>query len=79
MPDRIEPALALFKAKRPKGPEWLFEVKWDDYRLAIHKSGDNFRVITRGGHKVPFRDEWAGNLEAGLNVSSGWQFRKKKD
>jgi ATP-dependent DNA ligase len=36
MPDRIEPCLALLQAKVPAGPDWLFEVKWDGYRLAVH-------------------------------------------
>ncbi|RUM11258.1 hypothetical protein EFB14_19295 [Rhizobium fabae] len=50
MPDRIELALALLKANPPKGEQRLYEVKWDGYRLAIHKSGDDVRLITRGGH-----------------------------
>ncbi len=50
MPARIEPALALLKAKPPKGPEWAFEVKWDGYRLAIHVESGRVRVLTRGGH-----------------------------
>lgn len=50
MPDRVEPCLALLKTKPPRGPDWLFEVKWDGYRVAVHiKSGD-IRIITRGGH-----------------------------
>ncbi|WP_291654589.1 transposase [Bosea sp. (in: a-proteobacteria)] len=27
--------------------------------------------------EIPSRDKWAGNLEAGLNAGSGWQFDKK--
>ncbi|PSH61751.1 ATP-dependent DNA ligase [Phyllobacterium brassicacearum] len=50
MPDRIEPCLALLKPKPPSGPDWVFEVKWDGYRLAVHAGGDGVRVITRGGH-----------------------------
>lgn len=50
MPDRIEPCLALLKSNAPTGPDWLYEIKWDGYRLAVHKSGDDIRIITRGGH-----------------------------
>jgi bifunctional non-homologous end joining protein LigD len=50
MPERIEPCLALLKPTAPKGPDWLFEVKWDGYRLAIHIDPKGVRVITRGGH-----------------------------
>ncbi|MBB3523055.1 ATP-dependent DNA ligase [Rhizobium sp. BK456] len=33
MPARVEPCLALLKAKPPKGDDWVFEIKWDGYRL----------------------------------------------
>jgi bifunctional non-homologous end joining protein LigD len=50
MPERIEPCLALLKPRPCTGPDWLFEVKWDGYRLAIHVDPKGVRVITRGGH-----------------------------
>jgi bifunctional non-homologous end joining protein LigD len=50
MPERIEPCLALLQSKAPQGPDWAFEVKWDGYRLAVHRGPDGVRVITRGGH-----------------------------
>lgn len=50
MPERVEPCLALLKAKPPKGDEWLFEVKWDGYRIAIHIELGRVRILTRGGH-----------------------------
>jgi bifunctional non-homologous end joining protein LigD len=50
MPERIEPCLALLKPTPPTGPDWLFEVKWDGYRLATHIDSKDVRIITRGGH-----------------------------
>ena len=50
MPSRIEPCLALLKPSLPTGPDWLFEIKWDGYRLAIHVDRGDVRFITRGGH-----------------------------
>lgn len=50
MPSRIEPCLAMLMPKPPEGPAWAFEVKWDGYRLAIHRRADEVRIITRGGH-----------------------------
>lgn len=50
MPERIEPCLALLQSKAPDGPDWAFEVKWDGYRLAVHRDADGLRIITRGGH-----------------------------
>lgn len=50
MPARIEPCLALLKARPPKGPQWTYEVKWDGYRLAVHIEPFGVRILTRGGH-----------------------------
>ncbi|MBZ9775174.1 non-homologous end-joining DNA ligase [Mesorhizobium sp. CO1-1-8] len=50
MPERIEPCLALLQPKVPVGPDWLFEVKWDGYRLAVHIDRQDVRILTRGGH-----------------------------
>ncbi|TBY41608.1 non-homologous end-joining DNA ligase [Rhizobium leguminosarum] len=50
MPARIDPCLALLKARPPKGPQWAFEVKWDGYRLAVHIEPKGVRILTRGGH-----------------------------
>ncbi|AXA44639.1 DNA ligase D, ligase domain (plasmid) [Rhizobium leguminosarum] len=50
MPDRVEPCLALLKAKPPKGDDWVYEIKWDGYRLAIHVEPRGIRILTRGGH-----------------------------
>jgi bifunctional non-homologous end joining protein LigD len=38
---RYEPMLAALAAELPRGPEWLFEPKWDGYRvLAYVREGD---------------------------------------
>jgi bifunctional non-homologous end joining protein LigD len=50
MPARIEPCLALLKQTVPVGDDWLYEVKWDGYRLAIHVEPKAVRIVTRGGH-----------------------------
>lgn len=49
MPLRIEPCLARVKSTPPEGPGWLYEVKWDGYRLAVHRDSAGVRIITRGG------------------------------
>ncbi|MBB3571819.1 non-homologous end-joining DNA ligase [Rhizobium sp. BK491] len=66
MPARIEPALALLKPKPPKGPEWLYEVKWDGYRLAVHVEPDRVRILTRGGH------DWADRFPAIAKEAAGF-------
>jgi bifunctional non-homologous end joining protein LigD len=62
MPDRVEPCLALHKAKPPTGPAWTCEIKWDGYRVAAHIEPQRVRVITRGGHDWTHR--FPGIVEA---------------
>ncbi|QIO64755.1 non-homologous end-joining DNA ligase [Rhizobium leguminosarum] len=50
MPARIEPCLALLKARPPKGDDWVYEIKWDGYRLSVHVEPTGIRILTRGGH-----------------------------
>lgn len=50
MPSRIEPCLALLVPKPPSGSQWAFEIKWDGYRLAVHKDPSGVKILTRGGH-----------------------------
>ncbi|MBY3386429.1 non-homologous end-joining DNA ligase [Rhizobium laguerreae] len=50
MPARIEPCLALLKARPPKGKDWVYEIKWDGYRLSVHVEPTGIRILTRGGH-----------------------------
>ncbi len=58
MPDRVEPCLALLTSAPPAGRNWMFEIKWDGYRLAIHVDRGAVRVLTRGGH------DWTGRFPA---------------
>ncbi|MBB5261789.1 bifunctional non-homologous end joining protein LigD [Rhizobium leguminosarum] len=50
MPDGIEPCLALLRARPPKGDGWVYEIKWDGYRLSVHVEPTRIRILTRGGH-----------------------------
>jgi len=47
MPERIEPCLALLKARPPKGDNWVYEIKWDGYRLAVRVKPAGVRILTR--------------------------------
>jgi bifunctional non-homologous end joining protein LigD len=75
MPARIEPCLALLKAKPPKGDQWAFEVKWDGYRLAVHLDHGKVRILTRGGHdwtdRFPAISEAAKSLGVGSAILDG--------
>jgi bifunctional non-homologous end joining protein LigD len=74
-PARIDPCLALLAARPPEGENWSYEIKWDGWRLFIHKTGDEIRLITRGGHdwtsKFPAIAEAASALPVGSIVLDG--------
>ncbi|ANL49511.1 ATP-dependent DNA ligase protein (plasmid) [Rhizobium phaseoli] len=70
MPSRVEPCLALLKQTVPQGPDWIYEVKWDGYRLAIHIEPKRIRILTRGGHDWTHRFPTIAAGARALGVSS---------
>lgn len=50
MPHRVDPCVATLVDKPPKGLDWVFEVKWDGYRLGVYVEPSEVRAITRGGY-----------------------------
>jgi len=70
LPERVEPCLALAVGKPPAGPDWLFEVKWDGYRLAVHIEAEQVHIITRGGHDWTHRFPTIAAAAAELDVQS---------
>jgi bifunctional non-homologous end joining protein LigD len=49
MPHFIEPCLATLRDKVPSGDQWLHEIKFDGYRLQLHKRENDVRLFTRRG------------------------------
>jgi bifunctional non-homologous end joining protein LigD len=70
MPERVEPCLALLKTRPPTGPDWLFEVKWDGYRLAIHIEPKGIRILTRAGHDWTHRFPAIAGAARNLGVAT---------
>lgn len=48
-PEHLGPQLATLVSDVPRGPGWIFEVKYDGYRALAFKKGEDVRIITRGG------------------------------
>ncbi len=48
MPDFVDPMLATLVAAPFDDPAWLFEVKWDGFRVEAVVRGDEVRLWTRG-------------------------------
>jgi bifunctional non-homologous end joining protein LigD len=72
LPATLAPQLPTLAAAAPSGAEWIWEIKFDGYRVLARIDGNEVRLITRGGH------DWAAKMPAlvaslrSLGVSSAW-------
>lgn len=75
MPAFIEPLLATLRPKVPGGDGWLHEIKFDGYRLQLHKADNIIRLLTRRGHdwthKMPAITQVAYGLNVGRAIIDG--------
>jgi bifunctional non-homologous end joining protein LigD len=57
LPDTLSPELATLVDKPPGTPEdWVFEIKFDGYRMLARVEGDSIKLFTRNGN------DWTGKL-----------------
>lgn len=72
IPDALSPQLATLVKAPPAGPGWLFEIKFDGYRLLARVDGGDIRLLTRNGH------DWTAKLRPlqaellALGLPTGW-------
>jgi bifunctional non-homologous end joining protein LigD len=75
VPKYIEPLLASGRHKTPSGDLWVHEIKYDGYRIQLHKSDAATKVYTRRGYdwsaRFPTIVEGAWHLEAHNAVLDG--------
>ena len=45
----IEPCQPAIRKESPSGPQWLHEVKFDGYRIQIHKAGKDVVLFSKNG------------------------------
>ncbi len=50
LPDTLSPQLATLASSVPDSGKWIFEIKFDGYRLMTRIEGGKARLMTRGGH-----------------------------
>jgi hypothetical protein len=65
----IRPCLPTPSKRAPTGPEWVHEIKHDDYRLIVRRDGDSVRLYTRCGF----------NWKPGDAKDSGWVVLKSRN
>jgi bifunctional non-homologous end joining protein LigD len=51
----IVPSAPVLKAAPPSGPDWIHEVKFDGWRVQLHKVGNNAAVLSRNKRELTRR------------------------
>jgi len=72
LPLAFAPQLATLVDRPPSGDGWIYEVKFDGYRILARIDGEDVRLFTRNGN------DWSSRLPAlreavrSLGIASGW-------
>jgi bifunctional non-homologous end joining protein LigD len=73
LPDTLQPQLAVLVDGPPADPaDWVFEIKFDGYRMLARAEGGKVRLVTRNGH------DWTSRLAAlrdalqAMELPDGW-------
>jgi bifunctional non-homologous end joining protein LigD len=72
LPATLSPQLATLARTAPNAGEWIYEIKFDGYRVMTRIEGGAARMITRGGH------DWTAKMQSlaagieSLGIESGW-------
>jgi len=67
-PDTLSPQLATLVEAPPAG-DWLYEIKFDGYRMLTRIEGDDVRLFTRNGH------DWTERLPELVKALKGMKLR----
>ncbi|WP_335944791.1 DNA ligase D [Pseudomonas sp. G166] len=71
MPETLKPELATLVERAPDG-EWLYEIKFDGYRIMARIENGDVRLITRNGHDWTDKLPKQAKALAGLGLESAW-------
>jgi ATP-dependent DNA ligase len=55
---KYQPCIPSRGTKVPSGADWIHEIKYDGYRLIVHRDGARVRLLTRNGHDWTKRYPW---------------------
>jgi bifunctional non-homologous end joining protein LigD len=72
LPAFVTPQLATLVAEAPPGEGWLYEIKYDGYRLLARLSGREVRLFTRNGKDWTARLPHLAKALAGLKLKDAW-------
>lgn len=71
IPQKLSPQLATLMDTPPEG-EWLYEIKFDGYRIMTRILDGEVRMITRNGHDWTERLLLQAKAIGELNLGDGW-------
>jgi bifunctional non-homologous end joining protein LigD len=72
LPLTLSPQLATLVSEVPPGDDWLYEIKFDGYRVLTRIDGDDVRCFTRNGHDWSHRMPHLVKAIQALNIGWGW-------
>ena len=72
LPQTLSPQLATLAKSAPTHGDWLYEIKFDGYRLMTRIAKDKATIITRGGHDWTHKMQPLADELATLGIASGW-------
>lgn len=73
LPEKLSPQLATLVDGPPSNPDdWLFEIKFDGYRILARVDGKDIRLITRNGNDWTHKLQPLQKALAGMKLPSGW-------
>jgi bifunctional non-homologous end joining protein LigD len=72
LPLALAPQLATLVAEAPGDPGWIYEIKFDGYRILARIDGDDVRLFTRRGNDWSTRMKGLVAAVKALGVGSGW-------
>lgn len=73
LPDLLKPQLATLVDTPPPNPkDWLFEVKFDGYRIGARLDGKRVQLFTRNGHDWTHKLQHLADALATMNTGKAW-------
>jgi bifunctional non-homologous end joining protein LigD len=72
LPVALSPQLATLVDEAPGGEGWIYELKFDGYRIVARIEGDDVRLFTRNGNDWTSRLKGVRDEVRALGIESAW-------
>ncbi len=72
LPFAFFPQLATLVEEPPKGDDWIYEIKFDGYRIVARIDGDDVRLFTRNGNDWTSKMKPLRDALRSLGIASAW-------